>query len=154
MRNDFFSTAFSLFSRDFKCFIPLWGCYLRNLATLPIIKPLSIIFRNCINNSTFPDLWKKSNICPIHKKGDKQTINNYRPVSLLPICGKIFERLIFNSLFEYLEKYKLLSPHQSGFRANDSCVDQLLSIVHNIYTAFDEYPTLESCGVFLDVYGL
>ena len=121
------------------------------ICDLAIIKPLSIIFRNCINNSTFPDLWKKSNICPIHKKGDKQIINNYRPVSLLPICGKIFERLIFNSLFEYLEKYKLLSPHQSGFRANDSCVDQLLSIVHNIYTAFDEYPTLESRGVFLDM---
>ena len=105
------------------------------ICDLAIIKPLSIIFRNCINHSTFPDLWKKSNICPIHKKGDKQTINNYRPVSLLPICGKIFERLIFNSLFEYLEKYKLLSAHQSGFRVNDSCVDQLLSIVHNIYTA-------------------
>ena len=96
-------------------------------------------------------MWRKSNLCPFHKKGDKQIINNYRPVSLLSICGKIFERLIFNSLFEYLEKYKLLSPHQSGFRANDSCVDQLLSIVHNIYTAFDEYPTLESRGVFLDM---
>ena len=74
------------------------------ICDLAIIKPLSMIFRNCINNSTFPDLSKKSNICPIHKKVDKQIINNYRPVSLLPICGKIFERLIFNSLFEYLEK--------------------------------------------------
>ena len=52
---------------------------------LGIIKPLSIIFRNFVNNSTFPDLWKKSDICPIHKKGDKQVVNNYRPVSLLPI---------------------------------------------------------------------
>ena len=85
---------------------------------------------------------KKSNICPIHKKGGKHIINNYRPVSLIPIWGKIFERLILNSLFEYLEKYKLLSANQSGFQSNDSCVDQLLSIVHNIYTAFDEFPTL------------
>ena len=120
------------------------------ICDLAIIKPLSTIFRNCISHSTFPDLWKKSNICPIHKKGYKQIINNYRPVSLLPICGKIFERLIFNSLFEYLEKYKLLSTHKSGFRANDSRVDQLLSIVY-IYTAFDTYPTLESRGVFLDM---
>ena len=44
----------------------------------------------------------------------------------MSICGKIFERLIFNSLFEYLEKLKLLSAHQSGFWANDFCVDQLL----------------------------
>ena len=85
------------------------------ICDLALIKPLSIIFTNCINHSTFPDLWKKPNICHIHKKGDKQIINNYRTVSLLPICGKTFERLIFNSLLEYLEKYKLLSAHQSGF---------------------------------------
>ena len=102
------------------------------ICDLPIIKSLSIIFRNCINNSTFPDLCKKSNICPIHKKGDKQI------------------RLIFNSLCEYLEKCKL-SAHQSSFQVNNSCVDHLLSIIHNIYTAFDECPILESCGVFLDM---
>ena len=94
---------------------------------------------------------KKSIICPIHKKGVKQIINNYGPVSLLPICGKIFQRLIFNYLFEYLEKFKLLSAHESGFQAIDSCVDQLLSIVHNIYTVFDAYPVLESRGIFLDI---
>ena len=44
------------------------------ICDLAIIKPLSIIFRNCINHTTFPDLWKKSNICPIRKKGDKQII--------------------------------------------------------------------------------
>ena len=42
------------------------------ICNLAIIKPLSIIFRNCINHSMFPDSWKKSNICPIHKKDDKQ----------------------------------------------------------------------------------
>ena len=94
---------------------------------------------------------KKSIICPIHKKGVKQIINNYGPVSLLPICGKIFQRLIFNYLFEYLEKFKLLSAHESGFQAIDSCVDQLLSIVHNIYTVFDAYPILESRGIFVDI---
>ena len=65
------------------------------ICDLAIIKPLSIIFRNCINHSTFSDLQKKSNIYPFHTKGDKQIIINYRPLSLLPICRKIFERLIF-----------------------------------------------------------
>ena len=109
-----------------------------------IVEPLSIIFNNCINQSMFPDIWKQSNICPIHKKGDKQIINNYRP-----ICGKIFERIIFNSLYEYVEKNKLLSVHQSGFRSNDSCLNQLLPIVYNSYKALDAYPTLETLGVFL-----
>ena len=91
---------------------------------------------------------KKSNIWPIHKKGDNQVINDYRPVSLLPICRKVFERLIFTSVYEYLEEHKWLSADQIGFRANDSCVNQLLSIVHNIYSAFDAYPSVESCVIF------
>ena len=99
----------------------------------------------------FPDIWKKSNIYPIHKKGDKQISNNHRPVSLLPICGKIFETIIFNSLYEYVEENKVLSVHQSGFWSNDSCGNQLLSIVYNLHKAFDAYATLETCYVFLDI---
>ena len=64
------------------------------ICDLAIIKPLSIIFRNCINHSMFPHLWKKSNICPFQKNGDRQIINNYRPVSLLLICGKNFETFL------------------------------------------------------------
>ena len=53
-----------------------------------IYKPLEMIFKQCIETGFFPSEWKKANIVPIHKKGDKQTLGNYRPVSLLPICGK------------------------------------------------------------------
>ena len=60
-----------------------------------VVEPLTIIFNSCINQSMFPDIWKKSNACPIHKKIDKQFINNYRPVSVLPVCGEIFERFQF-----------------------------------------------------------
>ena len=68
-----------------------------------LIKPLLIIFQNCINSGVFPDSWKKSNIVPVHMENDKQLINNYRPVSLLPICIKIFERIIFNFIFHILK---------------------------------------------------
>ena len=50
----------------------------------------------------FPDSWKKSNTVAVHKKRDKQLLQNYRPVSLLPILGKIIEKIFFNSIFEYL----------------------------------------------------
>ena len=69
-----------------------------------ILKPLKLIFENCLRTRLFPDQLKKANAVPIHKKGDKQLIENYRPVSLLSVCGKVFERLIFNSLFNYLKK--------------------------------------------------
>ena len=113
-----------------------------------IVKPLTILFKNCISEGIFPDNWKKSNICPIHKKDDKQIVDNYRPVSLLPVCAKIFERLIFNSLYQFLEEHTLLSIYQSGFCSNDSCINQLLFIVHTLYKAFDAYPTLDARGFF------
>ena len=115
-----------------------------------LVEPLSQIYKNCINSGVFPDIWKKSHIIPTYKKNDKCCINNYCPVSLLPICGKIFERILYNPLFLYLESNNLLTPHQSGFRPNDSCIYQLLSIVH-IYLDFDHNPSLEVRGNFLDI---
>ena len=85
------------------------------------------------------------------KKHDKQLMKNYQPVSLLPICSKIFEKVIFNSLFKYLDDNNLLTSNQSGFRPGDSCVHQLLSITHEIYKAFDANPSLDVRGIFLDL---
>ena len=82
------------------------------------------------------------------QKNDKHCINNYRPVSSLPICGKIFECIIYNPLFLYLESNDLLTPHQSGFCPNDSCIYQLLSIIHSIYAVFNHNPSLEVRGNF------
>ena len=56
-----------------------------------ISRPLNVIFKTCLCMGKFSLEWKKDNIAPIHKKGDKQIVINYCPVSLLPICGKIFE---------------------------------------------------------------
>ena len=97
------------------------------------------------------NLWRKSNIVPIHKKGDRQCMVNYRSVSLLQICGKIFERLIFKPVFEFLEENKLLSTNKSGFRPNDSCENQLLSIAYSIYADFNQRPSPEVRANFLDI---
>ena len=86
----------------------------------------------------FPSDWKKAHVAPVHKKRDKQCLKNYRPISLLPICSKIFERLIYNELFTFFTDNNLISPNQSGFRPGDSCVNQLIVITHKIYKSFDE----------------
>ena len=93
-----------------------------------IIPAISLIYKNCINSGIFPNIWKKSNVVPVLKKGDRQVVENHRPVSLLPIFGKILEKLIFNSLFEFVHQINLLNENQSGFRPSDSCEYQLLSI--------------------------
>ena len=54
-------------------------------------KPLKMVFKFCIIKGEFPSDWKKANVVPVHKKSDKQSLKNYRPISLLPIFGKIFE---------------------------------------------------------------
>ena len=69
-----------------------------------LVQPLSLIFRGCIDTNVYPGTWKKSNIIPVHKKGDKQIVNNYRPVSLLPICSKTLEKIIFNSIMRFLNE--------------------------------------------------
>ena len=78
-------------------------------------------------------------------------MNNYRPVSLLPVFGKIFEKLIFNEIYSFLDREKLLNTNQSGFRPFDSCVNQLLTITHEIFSSFDCNPSLEVCSIFLDI---
>ena len=114
-----------------------------------VYKPLEMIFKQCIETGFFPSEWKKANIVPIHKKGDKQTLENYRPVSLLPICGKILERLMFNEMFNFFIENKLISSNQSGFKPGDSCINQLLYITHEIYESFD--MGLEVRSVVLDI---
>jgi len=116
-----------------------------------VIKPLSYLFQNCLKECIFPEAWKKANVVPIFEKGSRQDFKNYCPVSLLPICGKIFERLVYNSVFIFVNERKLLSPNQSGFKPQDSCVHQLLSITNSIYSSFDCNTSLEVRGIFLDI---
>ena len=72
-----------------------------------IVSPLKMIFESAITSGHFPDTWKKGNITPVHKKESKNLIKNYRPISLLPIFGKIFEKVIYNNLYKYLQENKL-----------------------------------------------
>ena len=77
-------------------------------------------------------------------------VKNYRPISLLPIFVKMFERIIYNSLFNYFLSNRLFTPSQSGVLPGDSCIAQLLSVIHEIQTAFDKDPIIDVRRVFLD----
>ena len=106
--------------------------------------PLKLIFKSMINEGVFPEDWKNSNVVPIHEKESKNLIKNYRPISLLSILSKIFERLVFNALFNIIVQKKLFIP-------GDSCVSQLLSTTHEIYRSFDCHPPADIRGTFLDI---
>ena len=96
---------------------------------------------------------EESKCCPCIQKqgGQSSVVKNYRPVSLLPIFGKIFVKCIFDSIYTYFEENNLFTNCQSGFRKGDSCVSQLLSITHETLKGFDANPSLDTRGVFLDI---
>ena len=116
-----------------------------------VVLPLLIIFRSILEKSIYPDQWKLANVVPIYKKEDKQLVKNYRPISLLPICGKIFEKLVFDSLYPYLVSNNLITKNQSGFIPKDSCTNTLLFLINEIHEAFEDPKSLEVRAVFLDI---
>ena len=114
-----------------------------------IYKPLNLTFISCLKTGQFLSEWKKANVAPVFKKGNKQLVKNCRPISLFPITGKILERLLYNQMFEFFIRNDLISQNQSGFKPGDSCINQLLAITHEIYKSFD--ACLDVGAVFLDI---
>ena len=93
---------------------------LHKICDTSICTPLKLIFQSCLESGKFPTEWKKMNVVPVHKKGDKLILKNYRPISLHPIDGKISEILLYDRMFEFFIENNLISKNQSGFRPGDS----------------------------------
>ena len=102
-----------------------------------VLQPLERFFKFCFESDAFSSEWKKANVFLVHKNCVKQSLKNYCLISLLPICGKVFRRLIYNKMFEYLFGYHLIYQNQSVFKEGDSSINQLLSITDEIYKSFD-----------------
>ena len=113
-----------------------------------IYKPLNLIFKSCLKTCQFPQDWKQANVVTVFKKGGKQFLKNYRPISLLTIIRKFFERLLYNQMFEIFVRNDLISQNHSGFKPGDSCVNQLLAITHEIYKSFDACLDIRAVKAF------
>ena len=117
----------------------------------PVALPLKLLFETALKEKKFPDIWKLANVFPVHKKEEKNLFKNYRSVSLLPIFSQIFERVAYNSVFNHFVSNKPFTTSRSGFRPGDSCIAQLLSIIHEIPTSFNSNPLANVRGVLLDI---
>ena len=83
----------------------------------PVTAPsVTKLINYSINNAVFPRTWKTAKVTPLFKKGDSSDVNNYRPISVLPVLSKIVERHVHSNLYAYLSENKLLFSNQSGFR--------------------------------------
>ena len=122
--------------------------YLKMAATA-ISKPLTKILNLSIQNGSFPDCLKKAKVTPIYKRGSKTDVNNFRPISVLPILNSIYERHISNCLTAFLDEHHLIYELQSGFRRLHSCQTALTKVVDNWLTAMNNNDIVGT--VFLDL---
>ena len=102
-----------------------------------ISKCLTLIINQSLNSGIFPDKLKIAKVTPIFKKGDKQIITNYRPISVLPVISKIFETVIHEQLSEYFVTNNLFSPQQYGFRKNSSTELAALELLDKLLIQLD-----------------
>ena len=113
-----------------------------------ICKPMNKILRNVKRLRKIPDSWKTAAVTPVHKKGDRKLVNNYRPVSLLNIDSKVLEKCIYKDLYPYFAWY--LTKHQHGFTKGRSVLTNMLSFLKEIYEALDNDSNAEIVAVYTD----
>lgn len=119
-------------------------------ATRHVIVPVLVyIFNLCFSVGIFPDIFKTAVVLPIHKSGDKDSVTNYRPISLLSIFSKIFEKVINNRLTSYLTKFKILANNQFGFRSGRSTEDAVMELTDAVIDNIERRH--KTIGVFLDL---
>ena len=111
---------------------------------------LAKLFNTCLKESCFPDCWKVSSVVPVFKNvGERSTAKNYRPVSLLSVVSKVFEKLVNNRIVDHLEKCGLFSDFQYGFRSSRSTAALLTVVSDRIARAFNRSGATQA--VALDI---
>jgi hypothetical protein len=114
-----------------------------------ITSPLTYIINTSLITGTFPNRLKFSEIKPIYKKGDKKSISNYRPISLLTSFSKIFEKVIYRRLCQHLFNNNILVNEQFGFRINSSTDTAIYRLLHQVLTALNSRHNVG--GIFCDL---
>jgi len=124
---------------------------------IPIIKnvsdlisvPISLIINESVSKGLFPEKLKLSKVIPILKRGDIHNIENYRPISILPLFDKIFEKIVHKRLMKYLDDQNILFTSQFGFQKGKSTADAVLKLTNEIHTARMNKEVC--CAILLDL---
>lgn len=98
---------------------------------------------------SFPDALKYSIVKPLYKKGEKSDINNYRPITLIPILSKVYEKCMYKRLIDYCDKFHIISKEQYGFQENKSTTLAIFSLVKAIVTNINKNNL--TTGLFFDI---
>jgi hypothetical protein len=111
--------------------------------------PLSYLCNRALFEGVFPDRLKYAEIIPVHKRGDKKDLSNYRPISILTSFSKIFEKVMYKRLSRHLSKHNILSKHQFGFRANMGTDNACFKLISEVLNALNRKKLVS--GIFCDL---
>lgn len=114
-----------------------------------ILTPLVDLINWSVSDAVFPDCLKTSIIVPIYKKGDKQQVDNYRPIALVPIFSKIFEHCVLSQLSSYFFQGNIIHSSQHGFRSGASTISAITELVNSIHDSFEQKNI--TSAIFLDL---
>ena len=114
-----------------------------------VVDPLTIIINRSTAAGLFPDSLKVAKVIPIYKEGDREVFSDYRPISFLPVLGKIYERVIYARFLTYIDKFSLLDENQLGFRKEHKTVGAIACVIQQIRQAMDQKQS--SCSIFLEL---
>ncbi len=109
---------------------------------------LTDIFNSSLESGQVPEDWRVANVTPLFKKGSREELGNYRPVSLTSVVGKVLETLIKDQMRNHLNKYKLIKGSQHGFTKGSSCLTNLLEFYEAVSDWVDEGKAVDI--VYLD----
>ena len=126
-----------------------------NKLMLKIIEDIAVPFTYIVNLSfssgTVPRNMKIAKVIPIHKSGDTASMNQYRPISLLPVFSKLLEKLMYNKIMSFIEKNNILYKHQYGFRKKHTTTHPILHLLNHISESSNKTNPKLTMSIFIDL---
>ena len=117
--------------------IPNISCRILRDSFISQIKRIGYLIKQIFSTGIFPDIWKIANITPLQKDGNVHSVNNLRPISLLPLPSKIVEKIIHDRMMHHLEQNMYLDINQGGFRKNNSTINTVTYFTNDIFNGFN-----------------
>jgi hypothetical protein len=108
--------------------------------------PLTSIYNKCLSDGIFPNIWKSARIVPVHKDGSKADVTNYRPISILPILSKVFERLVHDAIYPHL--HNIILQEQHGFVKRRSTITNLLLYTSDLFLSLE--ANIQTDSIYTD----
>jgi exonuclease III len=114
-----------------------------------ISEPISILVNKSLEEGVFPENLKITKLIPVYKSKDKENLDNYRPIAVLPSISKIYEKIVFKRVYKFLDLHNIIYESQYGFRPKHSTLDAITEFVHKVCSAREDKEV--GIGVFLDL---